>query len=60
MLDQEKEAQGGHYIIIILPIKMEMSATKKQYFCVFCIELSLHLPSFKVRDLQITINFALV
>ena len=29
-------------------------------FCVFCIELSLHLPSFKVRGLQMTINFALV
>ena len=28
--------------------------------CVFCIELSVHLPSFKVQSLQMTINFALV
>ena len=44
-----------------------MDATMKQcflfvclfVFCVFCFELSLHLPSHKVRDLM-TINFALV
>ena len=29
-------------------------------YCVFCIELSLHLPSFIARGLQMTINFALV
>ena len=49
--------------------KKKMAATKKKcsfffffffFFCVFCIELSLHLPSFKVRGLQMTINFALV
>ena len=28
--------------------------------CVFCIELSLHLPSFKVQSLQMTIGFPLV
>ena len=32
-----------------------MAATKKQ--CFFCIELSLHLPSFKVQGLQITMIF---
>ena len=37
-----------------------MAASKKQCFSVFCIELSLHLPTFKVRGLQMTINFALV
>ena len=37
-----------------------MAATKEAVlFCVLCIELSLHLPSFKVRGLQITINFPL-
>ena len=29
-------------------------------FCVFCVELSLHLPSFKVRGLQMTLDFPLV
>ena len=58
--------------MIILPIKNKMAASKKQFFffgffvclfvCffVFCIELSLHLLSFKVRGLQMTIDFLLV
>ena len=38
--------------------KNKMAATKKQcFFFVFCIELSVHLLSFKVR---MTTNFALV
>ena len=37
--------QGGYQVIIILPIKSKMAATKKQCFssCDFCTELSLHL-----------------
>ena len=38
-----------------------MAATKEAVlFCVFCIELSLHLPSLKVWGLQMTIQFTLV
>ena len=48
--------------MIILPTKSKMATAKKQCFLrfVFCIELSLQLPSFKVRDLQMTKNLALV
>ena len=35
--------QGGYQDIIILQIKNKMAAAKKQCFCDFCIELSLHL-----------------
>ena len=35
-----------------------MAAAKKQWFRAFCIELSLHLPSFKVRGLQLTIDIS--
>ena len=50
--------QGGHQGIIILPIKNKMAVTKKQcHFCIFCIEPSLHLPSFKVWGVQVTINY---
>ena len=48
-----QKTQGGYQVIIILPIK-KMAAAKKQYF------LSLHLPSFKVRGLQMTTNLTLV
>ena len=45
--------------MIILPIKSKMAAaTRSIAFSVFCIELSLYLPSFKVRGLQMTMNFA--
>ena len=37
-----------------------MAAAKKQCFLRFCIEPSLHVPSFKVRGLPMTINLALV
>ena len=48
--------------MIILPIKKTKWLLLRSiaFFCVFCIELSLHLPSFKVRGLQMTINFPLV
>ena len=46
---------------MILPIKSEMTSAKNQCLCLcFCIELSLRLPSFKVRVLQMIINFAFV
>ena len=35
--------QGGYQVIIILPIQNKMAAAKRQCFCDFCIELSLHL-----------------
>ena len=37
-----------------------MAAAKKQGFLRFCIELRFHLPSFKDRGLQMTINLALL
>ena len=53
--------QGGYQIIKILPIKRKMGTAKKQCFLRFtCMELSLHLPSFKVPGLQMTINLAIV
>ena len=52
-----------------LPIKNKMAATKKQcfffffffffFFCVFCIEPSLHLPSFKVRGFTNNYKFCI-
>ena len=61
---------GGFYVLISLPIKSKMTAAKKQCFflfvCLFVFSFSVlnsvftYLPSFKVRGLQITINFALV
>ena len=35
--------QGGHQVIIILPIKSKMAAAKKRCFCDFRILLNLHL-----------------
>ena len=52
--------QGGYQVIIILPIKSKIAASETVLFCILCIEFSLHLPSFKVRGLQMTINLALV
>ena len=58
--------QGGYQVIIILPIKSKMAAAKKQWFCfVFVFFLRfLYLtesspPSFKVRGLQMTMNFGI-
>ena len=50
--DQKKKKKKKKWLLLI---------NKKQcFFSVFCIELSLHLPSFKVRSLQVTMNFVLV
>ena len=52
--------QGGYQVIIILPIKIKMAAAKKRCFLKFlCFTESLP-PSFKVRGLQMTMNFSLV
>ena len=60
MLDQQKELPNDSG----RPLSYNNFTDKKQneavLFCVFCIELSLHLPLFKVRGLQKTTNFALV
>ena len=52
--------QGGYQVIIILPIKSKMAAAKKQRFLRFLYLTESSPPSFKVRDLQMTINLALV
>ena len=31
--------------MIILPIKSKIAAVSSRVFCVFCVDLSLHLPS---------------
>ena len=56
MLHQEKELPNDSG----RPLNYNNLTDKKQkavLFCVFCIELSLHLPLFKVRGLQKTIDF---
>ena len=52
--------QGGYQVIIILPIKSKMAASKKQYFLRFLYSTESSPRSFKVRGLQITIILALV
>ena len=52
--------QGGYQVIIILPIKSNMATAKKQCFLQFLYLTESSPPSFKVRDLQMTINLALV
>ena len=52
--------QGGYQVITILPIKSKMAAAKKQYFLRFLYFTESSPPSFKVRDLQMTMNFSLV
>ena len=52
--------QGGYHVTIILPIKRKMAAAKKQCFLRFLHLTESSPPSFKVRDLQMTINLALV
>ena len=54
-------SQGGYHVtIIILPIKSEMAAAKKRRFLRFLYFTESSPPSFKVRDLQMTMNLALV
>ena len=52
--------QGGYQVIIILPMKSKIAAAKKQGFLQFSYLTESSPPSFKVRDLQMTINLALV
>ena len=52
--------QGGYQVIIILPIKSKMAAAKKQCFLRFLYLTEPSPPSFKVRDLQMSIDLALV
>ena len=52
--------QGGHQVIITLPIKSKMAAAKKRYFLRFLYFTESSPPSFKVRGLQVTMNFSLV
>ena len=41
--------QGGYQVIIILPIKIKIAATKKQCFLQFLYLTESSYPSFKVR-----------
>ena len=52
--------QGGYQVIIILPIKSKMAAAKKRCFLRFLYFTESSPPPFKVRGLQMTINFSLV
>ena len=52
--------QGGYYIIIILPMKSKMAAARKRCFLRFLSFTESSPPSFKVRGLQMTMNFSLV
>ena len=52
--------QGGYQVIIILPIKSNMTAVKKRCVLRFLYFTEFSPPSFKVRGLQMTTNLALV
>ena len=52
--------RGDYQVIIILPIKTKMAATKKQCFLGFLYLTECSPLSFKVGGLQMTINLALV
>ena len=52
--------QGGYQVKIILPIKSKMAAARKRCFLRFLYFTETSLPSFKVRGLQMTMNFSLV
>ena len=52
--------QGGYQVIIILPMKSKMAAVRKQCFLRFLYFTESSPPSFKVRGLQMTMNFSLV
>ena len=53
-------ARGGYQVIIILSIKSKMVAAKKRCFLRFLYFTESSPPSFKVRGLQMTMNFTLV
>ena len=52
--------QGGYQVIIILPIKSKMAAARKRCFLRFLYFTESSPPSFKVRGLQMAMNFSLV
>ena len=52
--------QGGYQVIIILPRKSKMAAARKRCFLRFLYFTESSPPSFKVRGLQMTMNFSLV
>ena len=54
--------QGGYQVIIILPTKIKMAAARKRCFSSlrFLYFTESSPPSFKVRGLQMTMNFSLV
>ena len=52
--------QGVYQIIIILPIKSKMAAARKRRFLRFLYFTESSHPSFKVRGLQMTMNFSSV
>ena len=52
--------QGGYQVIIVLLIKSNMTAAKKQCFLWFLYWAESSPPPFKVRSLQMTITLALV
>ena len=52
--------QGGYQVIIILQIKSEMAAARKRCFLRFLYFTESLPPSFKVRGLEMTMNFSLV
>ena len=51
---------GGYQVIIILPIKSKTAAARKWCFLRFLYFAESSPPSFKVRSLQMTMNFSLV
>ena len=52
--------QEGYQVIIILPTKAKMAAARKRCFLWFLYFTESSPPSFKVRGLQMTMNFSLV
>ena len=52
--------QGAYQVIIMLRIRSKMAAAKKQCFLRFLYVTESSPPSFKVRDLKMTLNLALV
>ena len=52
--------QGGYQVIITLPIKSKVAAARKRCFLEFLYFTESSPPSFKVRGLQMTMNFSLV
>ena len=52
--------QGGYQVIIILLIKSKMAAARKRCILRFLYFTESSPPSFKVRGLQMTMNFSLV